>query len=149
MSDLMEYKGYFTKIEYSKKDNILFGSIQGIEDKILFEGESLNDFEIAFHESVDDYLELCAEVGKEPERSYKGSFNVRITPELHKKIAKKALKNEMSLNEAVEKAICFYVEYDLEKIVCQYQHDYEEDVLSDKVFAQVNEYVFPKLKMVG
>lgn len=152
MSDLMDYKGYFTKIEYSKKDNVLFGCIQGIEDKILFEGKSIEEFEQAFHESVDDYLELCAEYGKEPEKIYKGSFNVRITPELHRDIAKKAYIRDMSLNEAIEKAIKFYVEYDLDDILCQYQNSYENEItFVDKIFEQKTEFVlkFPELQIAS
>lgn len=140
MSDLMEYKGYFTKIEYSKKDNVLFGSIQGIDDRVLFEGESLRQFEQAFHEAVDDYLELCAEVGKEPEKMYKGSFNVRIDPELHKKVAQKAYKCDMSLNEAIEQAVRFYIEYDSSRQRCQYQQNYSyEEHFDYEVFEQISD----------
>ncbi|MDE7224686.1 MAG: toxin-antitoxin system HicB family antitoxin, partial [Acetatifactor sp.] len=66
--------------------------------------------EQVFDTGVDDYLEFCQEVGKEPDREYKGTFNVRIQPELHKKLALLALKNDESLNATVEKAIQAYVE---------------------------------------
>lgn len=55
------------------------------------------------------YLIFCSEVGKEPEKEYKGTFNVRIKPELHKKLAFKALEDGDSLNKAVENAIAVYL----------------------------------------
>ena len=61
---------------------------------------------------MDDYLEFCKEVGKDPEREYKGTFNVRISPELHKKLALRAFKDGCSLNAEVESAIKAFVDND-------------------------------------
>ena len=76
-----------------------------------FQTSNIADVEKEFHCAVDDYLIFCSEVGKEPEREYKGTFNVRIKPELHKKLAFKALEDDDSLNKAVEKAIAVYLSY--------------------------------------
>lgn len=65
-SSVLEYRGYQSKIKVSKEDKILYGKIEGIDDHILFEGDTVNEIEKAFHEAVDDYLALCADVGKEP-----------------------------------------------------------------------------------
>ena len=70
-----------------------------------FQTSNIADVEKEFHCAVDDYLIFCSEVGKEPEKEYKGTFNVRIKPELHKKLAFKALEDGDSLNKAVENAI--------------------------------------------
>ena len=70
---------------------------------------SQGEVEREFHEAVDDYLEFCKEVGKEPDKEYKGTFNVRISPELHKKLVNVAMKNGDSLNASVEKAIQGYI----------------------------------------
>ena len=58
-----------------------------------------------FHQAVDDYLALCAAEGVEPEKAYKGSFNVRISPELHKQAIIAATAGQMSLNSFVERSI--------------------------------------------
>lgn len=58
---------------------------------------------------MDDYLEFCKEVGKIPEKEYKGSFNIRIRPELHRALAVAAFKADESINRTVEKAIEAYV----------------------------------------
>lgn len=71
--------------------------------------QNIADVEKEFHCAVDDYLIFCSEVEKEPEKEYKGTFNVRIKPELHKKLAFKALEDGDSLNKAVEKAIAVYL----------------------------------------
>ena len=59
----------------------------------------------AFAEAVEDYLLLCKEAGKEPQKAYKGSFNVRISPELHKEAVMLASRKGISLNAFVEKTI--------------------------------------------
>ena len=64
---------------------MLRGKIEGINDFVNFEYADIQNVEKEFHEAVDDYLEFCKEVGKEPDKEYKGSFNVRISLELHKK----------------------------------------------------------------
>ena len=74
-----------------------------------FQTSNIADVEKEFHCAVDDYLIFCSEVGKEPEKEYKGTFNVRIKPELHKKLAFKALEDGDSLNKAVENAIAVYL----------------------------------------
>lgn len=108
-NNILEYKGYHTRVEYDAVDFVIRGKIEGINDFVEFECEDLKAVELEFHQAVDDYLEFCAEVGKTPEKEYKGSFNVRISPELHKKLAIMASKNGESLNCSVEKAIEQYV----------------------------------------
>ncbi len=105
MKNILEYKGYYAKVEYSSEDKVLFGKIEGINDLVNFESDSTEGIEKEFREAVDDYLEFCKEVGKEPDKVYKGTFNVRISPELHKKAALIALKNGDSLNRTIEKAL--------------------------------------------
>lgn len=105
MDNLMEYKGYHAKIEFSADDNILVGRVLGINDVIAFDGESIQELSDAFHESIDDYLTTCAELGKSPDKEYKGTFNVRIQPELHKKAVIKAESQNISLNQFIQQAI--------------------------------------------
>lgn len=106
---MLEYKGYHTVVHYCAEDGVLRGVIEGINDYVDFQTSNIADVEKEFHCAVDDYLVFCSEVGKEPEKEYKGTFNVRIKPELHKKLALKALENGDSLNGAVEKAISVYL----------------------------------------
>ena len=109
MKNMMEYKGYYAHIEYSDEDTCFFGTIAGIADVVSFEGNSTEELKEAFIEAVEDYLDLCKRQGKEPQKAYKGSFNVRINPELHKRAVLTATANGISLNQLVEKAVKNYV----------------------------------------
>lgn len=108
-NNVLEYKGYHTKVEFDSEDLILRGKIEGIGDFVDFECEDVKDVEKEFHEAVDDYLEFCKEMGKEPDKEYRGMFNVRISPELHKKLAVVSMRQGETLNASVEKAIQQYV----------------------------------------
>lgn len=105
MSNLLSYKNYYGTVEYSKEDNCLFGKVVGIRSLLSYEGNSVNELEMDFQNVLDEYLEDCKERGIEPEHPYKGTFNVRISPELHRNIAIYALEHGKSLNAAVEEAI--------------------------------------------
>lgn len=105
MRHVLEYKGYYTKVEYSIEDKLLHGKIEGINDLVNFECSSADQVEEKFHEAVDDYLLFCQDIGAEPDKCYKGSFNVRLSPELHRRIAVAAAVQGMSLNQFVANAM--------------------------------------------
>ena len=63
---LMEYRGYHAKIDYSAEDRTFVGRVLGIKDVLAFDGLTPEELETMFHESSDDYLEMCVELGKEP-----------------------------------------------------------------------------------
>ena len=105
MSSTMEYKGYLGSVEFSEKDKVFFGKALGIRSLISYEGTTAEELINDFHNAVDDYLALCIEKGISPEISYKGSFNVRISPELHRQAVVYATSHQMSLNNFVETAI--------------------------------------------
>ena len=105
MANYFEYKGYHTRIEFDYDDQVLFGKIEGIKDLVSFEADNATEIEKSFHEAVDDYLEFCTELGVEPNKEFKGCFNVRITPELHRKAANRAYEKEISLNQFIQDAI--------------------------------------------
>ena len=105
MSNTMEYKGYLGSVEFSPEDTLFFGKVLGIRALISYEGENARDLVEDFHGAVDDYLALCVAEGIEPEKAYKGSFNVRISPELHKQAVIAAMSQQMSLNSFVENSI--------------------------------------------
>lgn len=105
MNNIMEYKNYVGSVEFSESDEVFYGKVMGIRALISYEGASAKELIADFHNAVDEYLAMCEEEGKEPERAYKGSFNVRISPELHKEAVIFATSHQMSLNRFVEKAL--------------------------------------------
>ena len=110
MSNLLSYKNYNGTVEYSKEDNCLFGKVVGIKSLLSYEGDSVKELEQDFQNVIDEYLMDCKERNVEPEQPYKGTFNVRISPELHRNIAICAMEYGKSLNAAVEEAIGNMVE---------------------------------------
>jgi predicted HicB family RNase H-like nuclease len=102
---MMEYKGYFAKVEYDDEAGIFHGEVINLRDVITFEGESVTALKQAFQESVDDYLAFCAERGEAPEKPFSGKFVVRLEPELHKNITVEARKSGKSLNIWVKEAL--------------------------------------------
>lgn len=99
MSNIMNYKGYSARVEYDDDDGIFFGQVAGLRDGIGFHADTVENLRKAFHEAVDDYIETCAKVGKEPEREYSGKVMLRLNPELHARIAKAAELAGMSINQ--------------------------------------------------
>jgi predicted HicB family RNase H-like nuclease len=105
MGDLLTYKGYNGSAHYSAADEVFYGKLEGIDDLVNYEGASVKELIKAFNEAVEDYLETCRDIGKEPNKTYKGSFNVRIPAELHRNAAIFAAGKDISLNDFVKTAI--------------------------------------------
>ena len=105
MSRTMEYKGYTGSVEFSETDCLFYGKVMGIRGLISYEGTTAKELVEDFHGAVDDYLSLCKAEGIEPERAYKGTFNVRISPELHRQCAIYAISHHKTLNSFVEESL--------------------------------------------
>ncbi len=101
----LTYKEYSGSIEYSSEDNLFYGKVLGIKSLISYEGATGNELETDFKEAIDIYLSDCKSQGKEPEKPFKGSFNVRIEASLHRKAALLAAATNKSLNSLVEESI--------------------------------------------
>ena len=98
---MMKYKGYMGHVEYDDEAKIFHGEVVGLNDMITFQGRSVDALEQAFKDSVDDYLNWCKERGEKPEKTFSGTFNLRIPPELHAKLAFQAKAMGVSLNAYV------------------------------------------------
>ncbi|NYT61900.1 type II toxin-antitoxin system HicB family antitoxin [Alcaligenaceae bacterium] len=105
MNGTLEYKGYLGSVEFSTEDKCLFGKIEFINDLMMFDGESVEQIEAAFRDAVDSYIEFCESQGKKPNQPFKGSFNIRIGEELHRKAALEARKAKSTLNDFVKTAL--------------------------------------------
>lgn len=105
MSDTLEYKGYTSKVEYSAEDGCLIGKIEFINDLVMFDGESVSELVENFHSAVDSYLNICAEQKKSPDMPFKGSLNIRIGEDVHRKTAIQAKKAGLSINEFIKIAL--------------------------------------------
>lgn len=70
-----------------------------------FEGESVKELTNAFYEAVDDYLAYCEDEGIEPDKSYSGVLNVRLTPAIHRHIAILARRAGQTLNAYIKETL--------------------------------------------
>jgi predicted HicB family RNase H-like nuclease len=105
MNNILTYKGFIGSVNYSADNHIFFGKIEGINDLVTFEGSTVEDLENAFHDMVNQHIEDCRLEGKPVEKSYKGSFNVRISSDLHKKAVLSARSKGITLNQLVKQAV--------------------------------------------
>jgi predicted HicB family RNase H-like nuclease len=106
---LLEYKGYCASINVSVEDGCLFGKVEFINDSIVFGADTVPELQSTFEAEIEDYLDFCKEVGKNPDKTMTGSFNVRIGADLHKQAVTRAKTDDVALNEIIKKAVDQYV----------------------------------------
>jgi len=105
MNVTMKYKNYIGSVEFSEEDELFYGKVLGIRSLLLYEGHDAKELIADFHSAVDAYLDACEEEGSVPEVPYKGSFNVRVKPEIHRRAAVYSLSHGITLNKFVEEAV--------------------------------------------
>jgi predicted HicB family RNase H-like nuclease len=107
--DILKYKDYEGTAELDMARGVCRGKILFINDLVTYEASQPSELQKEFEAAVDDYVETCAELGREPQKSLKGQFNVRISQELHKASTLRALSDGVSLNDVVVKALDAYI----------------------------------------
>ncbi len=93
------HKGYHARVAFDAEDGLLVGHIAGIEDVIGFHADTVADLKAAFVEAVEDYLETCVRLGKDPQKPYSGKLMLRISPQVHAEAALAAQLAGVSLNQ--------------------------------------------------
>lgn len=102
---MMTYKGYSGQVEFDDEADILHGRVIGIKDVITFEGKTVDDIRVAFHDSVDDYLDFCQELEQEPDKPFSGKLPFRTSPERHRRIYLAAQKAGESINSWMDNVL--------------------------------------------
>ena len=105
MTNLMEYRGYYGSVNFDESDEVFYGKLEFIRDLVTYEATDAKNLIKSFHEAVDDYLSDCASLDRTPNTPFKGTFNVRVTPELHKEASLYAAVSGESLNNVVKRAL--------------------------------------------
>ena len=95
------HEGYFATIELDEEAGLFHGEVINTRDVLTFLGGTLDELKVAFADTIADYIDWCRERGKEPERPYSGNFTVRISPELHRRVATAAARSGKSVNTFV------------------------------------------------
>ncbi len=74
MTHRLKYKEFIGSVHYSAEDEVFYGKIEGVNDLVTFEGNTVAKLKKAFKEAVNDYTELCEQTGKQIFKSFKGSL---------------------------------------------------------------------------
>lgn len=116
MSELIQYRGYYGSVHFDANDLIFHGKLEFIRALVSYEATNAVELKQAFEEAVDDYLETSQRNNIEPEMPFKGSFNIRVKPELHRKLAIAANHRDVKLNsfiaETLESAMAVFEQSD-------------------------------------
>lgn len=105
----LSYKGYVGTAELDLGRNVCFGKVMFVRDLVTYEAHEISQIQAAFEAAVEDYLETCAELDREPERPFSGTLQVRISSSLHRRVAKCAALQNMTLNAAINDALDKFV----------------------------------------
>ena len=98
---MLKYKGYTGYVEYDDEAKLFHGEILDTKDVITFQGRTVDEIEKAFRESIEDYLDFCAQRNEKPDRPFSGKFIIRMSPQLHHRIYIKSIKAGKSINKWV------------------------------------------------
>lgn len=104
-SNILTHRGYSGAVEFSAEDGCFFGKVLGIRDSVTFEGESVADLRKDFENAVDDYLEVCEEIGKSPEHPCSGKLSLRLPIELHQELTLQSELSGESVNNLIVEAV--------------------------------------------
>ncbi|MEM1096998.1 MAG: type II toxin-antitoxin system HicB family antitoxin [Bacteroidota bacterium] len=105
MPNFIQYKGFTGTAEYNPDDHLFHGNLVGVEATVLYHGETVAEFEQAFREAVDDYIDYCQEKGVDPFKNYSGKFSLRMDPNLHRALTDRAAATGQSINQIAIEAI--------------------------------------------
>jgi len=102
---VLKYKGYTGQVEIDYDIRLLCGCVIDIKDVVTFKGVTLDEAQQAFQDSIDDYLEFCAELEVEPDRPFSGKLPFRTSPEHHRKIYLAATQAGKSINAWMDEVL--------------------------------------------
>lgn len=110
MNNIIKYKGYWAKVEYSDEDECFCGVIEGLKkDSISFEGSTVKELKKDFKDAIEHYLSVCKANNCEPEKQAKGSLNVRLGAKLHNEAKLKSIEKNITINELIKEAVKLYL----------------------------------------
>ncbi|HJW57056.1 MAG TPA: type II toxin-antitoxin system HicB family antitoxin [Burkholderiaceae bacterium] len=138
-SKLLSHKNYLGSIEVSLEDNCLHGQVLFVNDLITYEGESPSELEESFRAAVDNYLDTCEREGLNPDKPCSGTFNVRLTPEMHRRACITAIERRQSLNEFVKECVSLGISDKSPTIQITENHTHVHNV-PNNISNQSNEY---------
>ena len=98
---ILKQDGYIAEVDHEEGDALMHGVVVNARAVLHFAGRDIAELKTAFADTIADYREWCRERGVEPEKPYSGTLSLRISPELHRRIAEQAAKAGESINRFI------------------------------------------------
>jgi predicted HicB family RNase H-like nuclease len=102
---MLKYKGYTGYVIYDDEARLFHGEVAAIKAVITFQGTTVDEIELSFKDSIDDYLDWCKERGKAPEKPHSGKINLRMPPDVYAKVLSHAAQEGISINSYILKRL--------------------------------------------
>ena len=136
----MEYNGYHAVVTFDEEVGLLHGEVIDTRDVITFQGKSVDELEQAFRASVGEYLKICEERGRVPDKPFSGRVVLRMEPETHRAVAGAARISRKSLNSWILEAIdCHLTRADEERDPVAYDLEIFDSAAASEVEAFLRE----------
>jgi len=94
----MKYKGYIAGVEFDDEDRLFVGHLAGIKDIVRFHGTTVDELEVAFHETIDRYIPISEKTGRPAQKPCSGEILLRVPPEAHQAMLGEVVASGVSLN---------------------------------------------------
>jgi predicted HicB family RNase H-like nuclease len=101
----LNYRGYTARMDFDADDKIIVGRVVDIDDIITFHGQSVTEFELAFHQAIDGYIHACEQLGQTADKPASGRMMLRVNPLVHAAAVKASARSGESLNKWAEKVL--------------------------------------------
>lgn len=101
----LTYKDYEGTAEYDADREVFRGKVLFVNDLVTYEATDSKTLKEEFIAAIEDYIQTCKALGREPQKPYSGQFNVRVPPELHRRAASRAARECATLNDIVNRAL--------------------------------------------
>lgn len=102
---MLNYKGYLGEAFYDDDIQMFSGRISNAKAVGTFYGKTVGELEREFRKTIDYYLDLCKRKNIEPEKPFSGKFNLRLNPELHRKIYMASMDAGKSINAWIKEKL--------------------------------------------
>ena len=109
MKDMMSYKGYYGSVHFDDEELIFYGKVEFIRALLSYEATDAKGLRKSFEEAVDDYLDLCHKKNIPAETPFKGSLNIRLGQELHRRVAIAASQKKLSVNKFITNTLMDHI----------------------------------------
>ena len=101
----MTFEGYVAEIEVDADSGLLNGIVLNTRATLHFAGRTVDELRAAFKDTIDEYRDWCKSEGEQPEKPWSGKLSLRLSPDLHRRLAMLAAREHKSINAFISGAL--------------------------------------------